>query len=110
MQYAATAQSNTQLHLTTQQKLLSLTKTLHLTTEHINIPVRYAKSFDTSVYGKDIGNMTIVEPEPGSIHQNSPVVGVSTLEKVLHSLLKVQQELIFFFYNRYVFFSSCNFV
>ena len=89
MQYTATAQSNTQLHLTPRQKLLNLTKTFHLTTEYTNIPVRYAKSFDTSVYGKDIRNMTIVEPEPGSIHQNSPVVGVSNLEKVLHSLLKM---------------------
>ena len=31
MQYAATAQSNTQLHLTPWQKLLSLTKTFNLT-------------------------------------------------------------------------------
>lgn len=68
--------------------MLSVKRIFDMTTEYLCIPVRNAKSFDTPVYGKDVGNMTIVEPELGGVHQNCPVVGVSALEKVLHLFLK----------------------
>ena len=39
-------------------------------------PVRNSQLLDASVDWEDIGHMAIVEPEPGGVHQNSPVVGV----------------------------------
>ena len=50
------------------------------------LPVRNAESLDTSIDGQYIGHMSVVEPEPGRVHQHCPVVGVAALEELLHRL------------------------
>ena len=51
-------------------------------------PVWYSKPFDTSVYGENICDVSVVEPEPRGVHQDRPIVGVVTREEVLNLLLK----------------------
>ena len=49
-------------------------------------PVRYSKSLHTSIDGQHISNMSVVEPKLGGVHKDCPVIGVSTLEKILRNL------------------------
>jgi len=52
------------------------------------VTVRNPQSFDTSVDGKNVGYMSIVEPKPRCAHQYSPVISVITLEEIIERLLR----------------------
>ena len=44
-------------------------------------PVWNSQSLTASVDGQDVGHMAVIEPEPGGIHKDCPVIGVSTLKE-----------------------------
>ena len=50
----------------------------HVVSNHQDdLTVRDPESLHTPIDGEHVGDVPIVEPEPGCVHQNSPVVGVA---------------------------------
>ena len=50
------------------------------TKEESFVPVRYSQSFDTSIDGKNVSYMPIVEPKPGGAHLQTNRVHVMKIE------------------------------
>ena len=52
-------------------------------------PVRDSKSFDTSINRQNIGHMSIIKPKSWCVYQHSPIVGVTTFEKLFWIYLEI---------------------
>ena len=56
----------------------------HVVGNHQNdLAVGYPQAFDTAVNAQNVGYMSVIEPEPGSIYQNSPIARVMTRSEKL---------------------------
>ena len=59
-----------------------------------DVPIRDTEALDTAIEREHVGMMAIIEPESGGIYQHRPVVGVPTLEKFLHLLLRSKDKFV----------------